>query len=166
MEIKTKDVINVYKKIFDPLGYMITAKEGKTTPEWAPVDKDVYDSMDTIALMKEIAELKIQEENLNKLIIEVRKKAIDYMNSRQPNTLTENLYTGQYAKNAVEVSKVHVVSQTQQDVKRLLNYLDTLKGKKQQEEMQTDFQKEEAGLISMSVEQGIGKPQTLEVVVK
>ena len=166
VEIKKKDIIALYRKLVDPLGYVITTKAGIKTKPWEPEDKAKYDAMDALGLSKEIAELKIQLENLNKIMIEVKKKAINYMNSRQPNSLTETLYTGQYAKNAVETGKVKVTSKTQEGVNRLLNYLEEFKLKKLNEEMMDGFKKEEAGLISMGIEQGIGNPQALNVVIK
>jgi len=138
MEITEKNVINLYRHLIDPLGYVIIPKPEKTLTGWEPKDdKDRYAKMDSMSITREIAELKSRQEVLQKRIAEIKEKVIAFMNLQQPNIVTQKLYTGTYGKNTVEKNSIKVDSQEMDLNKKLVNYLETLCNQRIKEEILT-----------------------------
>ena len=154
---KTKQIVDLYRTLLDPMGYTVVQKESsKKVKDWEPKDKEKYfdkegNIIKSIELEKNIRDLKLQAENIRKVMEETRQNVITFMNTQPPNEITSSLYTGAYAKDSIEKAAVRISSDTLDRITRLMEYLAGLKKQKVMEEMVIEIQKKEKSVISMGV---------------
>jgi len=161
-EIKTKDIISFYKKMIDPLGYTIISKSVKQeTDKFVPKDADKYGKMESIEIEKEMADVKAHIDTLEANMNKVKEKAINFMNTQAPTDYTKPMYTAMYAKNSIPKTAVKVVSGDHEGAKKLLNYLDLLRGEKLKEELTTKFNEKTEEEAELEIVKGMGSPELI-----
>lgn len=154
---ESKKVADVYRKLLDPMGYTVILKpRPEDKKEWEPENKEIYQDKEgkiisSIELERKIQDLKVQETNIQKVMEDIRVEAINFMNTQPPNDETANLYTGTYAKNAINKAAVRVNSKKLDNVTRLKEYLIGLKRQKIREEMLAEIQKNSNRIVDMRV---------------
>lgn len=161
-EIKTKDVISFYRKLIDPLGYTIISKAPKKdTDEFVPKEADKYAKMESIEIEKEMGDVKVHMETLQGNMGKLKEKAISFMNTQAPTDYTKPMYTAMYAKNSIPKAAVKVVSKDYEEAKKLMNYLEKLKGTKLKEELTTKFQEQTEEEAALEISKGMGSPELI-----
>ena len=156
-EITKKDMLNFYRSILDPMGFVITIKPVKQEEPWKPKDADKYDQLNTQDLEKQLANLKVQMDNMQKIMREVRDKAVNMIGQRLPNDYTKDIYI---ANNMVEKNSVIMTCQALDENNRVYQYLDQLRLQKYKEELLEAFQEKQPGVLSMEmVKENLGARQ-------
>lgn len=151
--IKEKDLVMLYKKLLDPMGYMVIPKvvKRKEAPKWLPDEPEKFDAMKTIEVEQELNDAKAKLLKLDEYMVSVKEKAIEYMNSVKPTAYTEELYKGTYASNAILKSSVVIDCKLHAYCKDLIEYLEMLLLDKLNLELVIQFRKEQKGLLNMEV---------------
>jgi len=159
---KKKETISFYKYILDPLGYTVIPKTTKKPKDisWKPKAEDIkeYNEMDSLKIESKIQDLKSIVAGMQKDLIEIKQRVIEYMNRQEPNDLTKPLYTGTYARNAVSRSGVVIESQALNEANNLINYLTELKMVKFKEELISRLHKENEAIMTAEVSNELGTP--------
>ncbi len=156
---KKKETISFYKQLLDPMGYTIIPKAVPKVKDtsWKPKDKIVYLEMDSLKIEKTIQDLNSTKVAMQRDLVEIKQKIVEYMNRQEPNELTKQLYTGTYARNAVLQTGVRLESKAFIEVQNLLNYLTALKMVKLKEELTEGLQKQIPTISSSEVSKEIGE---------
>lgn len=163
---KTKQIIDLYRTLVDPMGYTIVLKKTETAEaeKWKPENKEVYLTkdgktiIDSIELEKKIQELKVQSEGLKKVMGETKQKIITFMNMEPPNDLTNILYTNSEGK-AINPVTIRVFSKRLDYVTKLIDYIIELKRKKLMYEMLAKVKVENENISTLEVCKETGGPQ-------
>jgi len=127
-EIKKQEIVNVYRKILDPLGYSVVAKP-RTHKQWEPekIIKEKYAAMDSEKLESELTNLKEHKTKIESQIHEVKTKIADYLNKEGPNALTKRFYTETYGgKDTISKGVIKVDSIELRDTLNLITFLESL----------------------------------------
>jgi len=137
---KKRDMAKFYKNVLTPLGFSIQPLEDKKTTKiniWKPkeVEAKEFEVMGSSMVTKKIKTLTEREEQIKRQMVELKKKAVEILNNREPNELTSPLYTGTYGKNVVPENKVAISSSELIETQLLIKYLTDLRLEKQQEEL-------------------------------
>jgi hypothetical protein len=142
-QTKKREMARFYKNLLEPMGFTVIPKdeikEKNPEPAWVPEDKAEYEAMNSAQIAKKLKALSEREEQLKRQMDEVRKKAIEHLNNKEPNDLTSPLYTGTYGKNVVPGNVISVSSDELIDVQNLTKYLNQLKQNKQQKELSDEL---------------------------
>ena len=162
---KKKETISFYKQLLDPMGYTIIPKAAPKVKDtsWKPMDKTKYLEMDSLKIEKTIQDLNSTKVAMQKDLVELKQKVVEYMNRQEPNELTKQLYTGTYARNAITQTGVRLESKAFIEVQNLLNYLTALKVVKLGEELTEGLQKQIQTISSAEISKEIGE---IALVVK
>jgi len=164
-QTKKREMARFYKNLLEPMGFTVIPKEEserKQEPVWAPAKPDEYESMTSIQVVKKLKALSEREEQLKRQMIEIKEKAIAFLNKSEPNDLTAPFYTGTYGKGVVPGNVISVTSEELREIQQLTKYLNDLKLKKQEEELSKALS-EAINIKSAEIVRPIGGAVHLEI---
>jgi len=162
---RKREMAKFYKNILEPLGFTIQPLEDKKQPKinrWKPSEYKEFEVMGSTQITKKIKTLTEREEQLKRQMVELRKKAVELLNNREPNELTSPLYTGTYGNNVVPENKVTISSHELVETQLLVKYLSDLRLEKHQEELAFELE-ESLHSTNAAVIIPIGGPIKLEI---
>jgi hypothetical protein len=168
-KIKPEEIVNVYRKLLDPMGYNIipklTSKELEANIWTPPEAEEIYLKMSSIELEKKIQDLKVQQSNLAKELGNIKEKVIAEMNKIAKNEVTDSLYTGMYAANAINKNAIRIESHTADYLSKMIGYLQNRKKEMLIRETLDILRKEVKTITSVEVVKLLGGTE-LKVMVK
>jgi hypothetical protein len=166
-QTKKREMAKFYKNLLEPMGFTVVPvdeKEKKKEPAWKPADTSEFEAMNSAQITKKIKTLKEREDQLNRQMLDIKQKAVEFLNNREPNDLTSSLYTGTYGKNVVPGNVISVTSEELRETQHLLKYLADLRLKTQQQELSNELA-EKLNIKSAEVLTPIGGSQRLEITL-
>jgi hypothetical protein len=168
-KIKPEEIVNVYRKLLDPMGYNVVPKLTSKELEaniWAPPEsEEIYLKMSSIELEKKIQDLKVQQSNMAKELGNIKEKVIVEMNKIAKNEVTDSLYTGMYAANAINKNAIRIESHTADYLSKMIGYLQNRKKEMLIRETLDILRKEVKTITSVEVVKLLGGTE-LKVMVK
>jgi len=135
---KKGEILKTYRKILDPMGYIVVEKPRPQGKDWQPVKEEVdkYAGMNAQELGGVISGMKETKKAQEHTLIETKKELIKFFDQEGPNTLTNSLYSGNIGGRKVINHQIVVVeSEHLTKMSKLLGYLERLMGIKVMDEL-------------------------------
>jgi ribosomal protein L20A (L18A) len=161
-KIKNEEVVSLYRKLLEPMGYNVVPKPTDKELEakaWKPADAETLGKMSSVELEKNIQDLKAQQTNLNKKMGDIREKIVVAMNQLAKNEATESLYTGMYAANAINKQAIRIESAISIELSKRIDYLQNKKKDALLKETFESLKKEVKDITNMEVIKQLGGPE-------
>jgi predicted nucleic acid-binding Zn-ribbon protein len=167
-KIKNEEVVNLYRKLLEPMGYNVIPKPTEKELDakiWKPADAEAFNKMASVELEKHIQDLKAQQTSLNKKMADIKDKVTELMNQLAKNEVTESLYTGMYAQNAISKQAIRIESAALADLSKRIDYLQNKKKEALIKETFEALRKEVKDITDIEVVKQLGGPE-LKVSIK
>jgi hypothetical protein len=161
-KIKNEEIVNLYRKLLEPMGYNVVPKPTDKDLEakaWKPADAETLSKMSSVELEKNIQDLKAQQTNLNKKMSDIKEKVITTMNQLAKNEITESLYTGMYAANAINKQAIKIESAVLVEISKRIDYLQNKKKDALMKETFETLKKEVKDITNIEVVKQLGGPE-------
>lgn len=150
--IRTKDIVDLYRTMLEPLGYSIVEKQRpKEVFEWTPADVSLYKNMTSQDLEKALIDAKQKEAALQERLNKVQAQAVIFVEKEGPNDMTRGLFatslTG--AAKLIAINSIQVESTELRNATNLKGYLEGLRSQVLLKEMTEKFKNIEPSLVGI-----------------
>ena len=159
-QIKKHEVVDMYRKLLDPMGYTVVEKKRPKSlfEQWKPkkTEADLYAEMSLDKLGKEVTRAETEKAELQAKILDIKRDTVDYLKRVGPSLVTQGIFRATMAGVVVDKRSIVVECEKLNELTSLISYLKETQRHKLIQELATGLKKTNPDIISFKKREVFG----------